>query len=419
MTGSRVAMDVLITQADPAKTPLAAFDVSRAELYRDDTWRPWFARLRREDPVHYCADGVYGPYWSVTRYDDVMAVELDHATFSSADGIVLRDVADGFRRPSFIMMDPPRHTEQRRTVAPLMGRSHLANLEATIRTRACEILDALPVNETFDWVDAVAIELTMQMLAILLDVPWEDRHQLLYWSDVTICNVDDPAAPVHSEEERTAEVMKMAAYFGELWRLRARQPMKPDLISMLAHGEATRDMPLGELAGNLGLLIVGGNDTTRNSISGSVLALNESPDEYRKLRADHGLIAKLVPEVIRWQTPVIYMRRTATRDVELRGKMIRAGERVAMWYISANRDEDSIEDADKFIIDRARPRAHLSFGAGIHRCVGDRLGEMQLRIVWEEILKRFETVEVVGPVERGYNSFLRTIRKLPVRLTRR
>jgi cytochrome P450 len=405
------------TEAD--RTPLADFDVSRPELYREDTWRPWFARLRRDAPVHYCRDSLYGPYWSVTRYDDVMRVELDPTTFSSALGIVLFDPLEELRRPSFISMDPPRHTEQRRTVAPLMTPSHLAKLEATIRSRACDILDALPVGETFDWVERVSVELTTQMLATLFDFPWEDRRKLTYWSDVAICSIHDWEAPVHSEEARAAELAKMAQYFGALWRERQGAPARPDLISMLANGEHTRDMALAEFTGNLALLIVGGNDTTRNSISGAVVAFNEYPAEWRKLQADPALLGKFVPEVIRWQTPVIYMRRTATRDVELRGQTIRAGEKVAMWYISANRDEDVIPRADDFIIDRERPRAHLSFGAGIHRCVGDRLGEMQLRIVWEEVLKRFDAVELVGPVERGHNSFLRTIRKLPVRLTAR
>ncbi|MBV9813235.1 MAG: cytochrome P450, partial [Acetobacteraceae bacterium] len=405
-----------LSDAEADRTPLADFDVARAELYREDTWRPWFARLRREAPVHYCRDSLFGPYWSISRYEDVLSVELDPATFSSANGIALFNPPSELRRPSFIDMDPPRHTEQRRTVAPLMSPSHLAKLEATIRARACEILDALPLGETFDWVERVSVELTTQMLATLFDVPWEDRRKLTYWSDVTICSIHDRDAPVHSEQERAVELGKMAAYFGALWRERQNAPPRPDLVSMLAHGEHTRDMPPAEFTGNLALLIVGGNDTTRNAISGAVLALNEFPDEWRKLRANPALMSKFVPEVIRWQTPIIYMRRTATRDVELHGQTIRAGDKVAMWYISANRDEDAIPRADDFIVDRERPRAHLSFGAGIHRCVGDRLGEMQLRILWEEVLKRFELPEVAGRVERGHNTLMRTIRKLPVRL---
>ena len=191
-------LGALLSETEADRTPLADFDVSRPELYREDTWRPWFARLRREAPVHYCRDSIYGPYWSITRYDDVMRVELDPATFSSARGIVLFDPLEELRRPSFIGMDPPRHTEQRRTVAPLMTPSHLAKLEATIRSRACDILDALPIGETFDWVERVSVELTTQMLATLFDFPWEDRRKLTYWSDVAICSIHDWEAPVLS-----------------------------------------------------------------------------------------------------------------------------------------------------------------------------------------------------------------------------
>jgi len=183
---------------------------------------------------------------------------------------------------------------------------------------------------------------------------------------------------------------------------------------MLAHGEATRNMPQEEYLGNVILLIVGGNDTTRNSITGGVLALNENPAEYDKLRADHSLIRNMVSEIIRWQTPLAYMRRTALMDTELGGKHIKKGDKVVMWYASGNRDEDSIERANEFLIDRPNARQHLSFGFGLHRCMGNRLAEMQLTIVWEEIMKRFHKIEVVGEPERVYSSFVKGYTKLPV-----
>ncbi|MBN8905612.1 MAG: cytochrome P450, partial [Rhodospirillales bacterium] len=283
--------------------------------------------------------------------------------------------------------------------------------------RAGRILDALPRGEVFDWVDRVAIELTTQMLATLFDFPWEEGRKLTYWSNVATVNTR-AGTEIDSEAKRDAVLEEAVAWFTELWRERARQPPRPDLISMLAHGPATQDLPSRphEFLGTLLLLIVGGNDTTRNSISGSVLALNQFPDEEAKLRADPTLVTSLVPEVIRWQTPVIHMRRTALCDTELAGKRIRRGDKVAMWYISGNRDEEAIERPDAFIIDRARPRQHLSFGFGIHRCVGNRLAEMQLTILWEEALKRFPRIEVVGPPERGYSNLLRTINALPVRI---
>ena len=392
-------------------------DVSDPKLYQDDTWHPLFARLRREAPVHYCRDSRYGPYWSITRYHDIMAVEVDHATYSSQlGGIQVEDQPIGQQRPSFIRMDPPRHTEQRRTVAPVAAPTNLAHYETVIRERTGRVLDGLPRNETFDWVDLVSVELTGMMLATLFDFPFEERRKLTYWSDVAIANVYAPEAIVRSEDERFEELKRMGAYFMQLWNERADQPPKLDLISMMVHNPATRDMAPMEFIGNLALLIVGGNDTTRNSMSGGLLALSENPDQWAKLRANPALVPSLVAETIRYQTPVIHMRRTATRDVEFRGHRIRHGDKVVMWYVSGNRDETAIDNPDAFIIDRSKPRQHLSYGAGIHRCVGDRLADLQLRILWEEILHRNLDIEVMGPPQRLYSNFIRGIRKLPARI---
>jgi len=394
--------------------PLDAIDVSRPELFRSNTMWAYFERLRRDAPVHYCAESLFGPYWSVTKYRDIMEVETHHKIFSSEGGITLRDAPEDFQLPMFIAMDPPRHDAQRKVVNPIVSPDNLARLEGTIRQRAGWILDSLPVGETINWVDRVSIELTTQMLATLFDFPWDDRRKLTRWSDVA--TAVPGAGIVESEEERRAELLECADCFTRLWNERVNAPPGNDLISMLAHGEATRNMDRMEFLGNLVLLIVGGNDTTRNSISGGVLALNENPAEYAKLRDCPALIASMVPEIIRWQTPLAYMRRTALADAELGGKTIRKGDKVAMWYVSGNRDPEAIENPDIFIIDRARPRQHLSFGFGIHRCVGNRLAEMQLRIVWEEILKRFSFVEVVGEPVRVYSSFVKGYSDLPVRL---
>ena len=397
--------------------PLDTIDVSDPAIYQQDTWQPLFARLRCEAPVHYCPESRFGPYWSVTRYNDIMTVELDHATYSSQlGGIQVEDQPADMKRGSFIRMDPPRHTAQRKTVAPVAAPVNLASYEVTIRERTRSVLDALPRNEAFDWVDKVSIELTTMMLATLFDFPWEDRRKLTYWSDVAICNVAAPDAPVHSEQERFAELLRMADVFKGLWQERAKTPPRLDLISMMAHSQGTSDMPEMEFVGNLALLIVGGNDTTRNSMSGGLLALSENPAELAKLKADPGLVASLVAETIRYQTPVIHMRRTATRDAELCGQRIRQGDKVVMWYVSGNRDESVIESPDAFIVDRKKPRQHLSYGAGIHRCVGDRLADLQLRILWEEILARDLEIEVVGPPKRLYSNFIRGIRELPVRI---
>ena len=398
---------------------IEAIDVGDPALYREDTWRPPFARLRRDDPVHYHPESPYGPYWSVTRYADILAVELDHATYSSASalgGIQIADQAKGQELPNFIRMDPPRHTAQRKTVAPIVAPTNLANLQTTIELRTSVVLDALPLNETFDWVDRVSTELTAMMLATLFDFPWEERRQLTRWSDVAIANVAAPDAVVKSEAERMAELTTMGETMAALWKERAAQPPKFDLVSMMAHAEATRDMPIREFIGNFALLIVGGNDTTRNSMTGGLIALAENPAEHDKLAGDSGLLATAVPEIIRWQTPVIHMRRTATRDTELGGKRIAKGDKVVMWYVSGNRDESAIDDPETFRVDRPKARQHLGFGAGIHRCVGDRLAEMQLHLLFREMLKRRMRPEIVGEPVRLYSNFIRGIRSLPVRI---
>jgi cytochrome P450 len=400
-------------------TPLEDFHPGDPDLFRTDTHWPYFERLRKEAPVHWCRDSEFGAYWSVTRYDDIMAVDTNHQTFSSEaalGGITIRDARADLRRPSFIAMDPPKHDVQRKTVSPIVAPANLARMEPIIRERAGRILDELPIGETFDWVDRVSIELTTQMLATLFDFPFEERRKLTHWSDIAT-TLPGPGGLVATEEERQAELMECLAYFTGLWNERVNQPPAGDLISMMAHGEATRNMTPDEYLGNVILLIVGGNDTTRNSISGGVLALNQNPAEYEKLRADPSIIPNMVPEIIRWQTPLAHMRRTALADVELGGQTIRKGDKVVMWYVSGNRDEAAIPDPESFRIDRERPRQHLSFGFGIHRCVGNRLAELQLKIVWEEILKRFRHVEVVGEPRRVRSSFVKGYETLPVRIT--
>ncbi|HVK42639.1 MAG: cytochrome [Phenylobacterium sp.] len=398
--------------------PLEEMHPGDPELFLTNTHWPYFERLRREDPVHYCRDSEFGAYWSVTKYNDIMAVDTNHGVFSSEaalGGITIRDARPDLRRPSFIAMDPPRHDVQRKTVSPIVSPANLQVMEPIIRERAARILDALPKGEVFDWVDRVSIELTTQMLATLFDFPFEERRKLTRWSDVATC-LPMPGGICETEDERQAELMECLAEFTELWNQRVNEPPRGDLISMLAHGEATRNMTPDEYLGNIILLIVGGNDTTRNSMSGGLYALNQSPDQYDKLRADHSLITSMVPEIIRWQTPLAHMRRTATEDIELGGKAINKGDKVVMWYVSGNRDDEAITEPERFIIDRERPRQHLSFGFGIHRCVGNRLAEMQLRVVWEEILKRFSRIEVVEEPRRVRSSFVKGYETLPVRI---
>ena len=399
---------------DPWTMPLERIDVADPRLYQDDVWESYFARLRRDDPVHFVANNeMYGSFWSVTKYRDIMQVDTNHSLFSSERGGIT--LLDDYRvGTNFIAMDPPRHDEQRKVVSPVVAPGNLANMAPVIRECAGRILDGLPRNETFDWVDRVSIELTTQMLAILMGFPFEERRRLTHWSNVATTNTSAPDAVVKSEEERFAELRKMAEAFTTLWNERVNAPPRFDLISMLAHGEATRNMQPREFMGNLVLLIVGGNETTRNSITGGLLALNKHPDEYRKLRKNPALIGSMVPEIIRWQTPIAYMRRTAVEDTELGGKQIKAGDKVAMWYVSGNRDEEIIDRPADFIIDRPRPRQHMSFGFGIHRCVGNRLAELQLTILWDEIMKRFPVIELAGEPQRTWSAFVHGYVSMPV-----
>lgn len=400
--------------------PIDKLDVAQPEIFRDDKQWDYFERLRNEAPIHYCADSKFGPYWSITKYNDIMAVDTNHKVFSSEPGITIIDPQEDFTLPMFIAMDPPKHDAQRKVVSPIVAPDNLAKLEGTIRARVKHIFDTLPRNETFDWVDRVSIELTTQMLATLFDFPFEERRKLTRWSDVATADLN--SGIVESEEARRAELFECADYFLNLWneRVNSTEPGN-DLITMLAHGESTRNMDKMEYLGNLILLIVGGNDTTRNSLTGGLFAMSQFPEQFEKLKANHGLVENAVSEIIRWQTPLAHMRRRAMEDVVMGGKTIRKGDKVVMWYVSGNRDETVIPNPNVLDIERPRVRQHLSFGFGIHRCVGNRLAEMQLKIVWQEILSRlasgeFKDIVVEAPPTRVLSAFVKGYDYMPVRI---
>ena len=405
--------------ADPWSVPLESIDVADGELFETDTLWGYFERLRKEDPVHYCAESEFGPYWSVTKFDDIVEVEKNPEIYSSAHSIVVDDPDPEFPlEAGFITMDGDRHTAHRKVVQPVTSPRNLNTLEPLIRERVIEILDNLPVGETFDWVDRVSIELTTGMLATLFDFPWEERRKLTHWSDMATSGPDQLAALGMSEKDREDSLRECLAYFTDLWKERQgkEEGRRTDFITAMANAAVMQDLNPLEYLGTLILLIVGGNDTTRNSLSGGVLALNENPAEYDKLRNDPSLIPNMVNEIIRWQTPLAHMRRTATQDTTLGGKSIKKGEKVVMWYVSGNRDDTVIERADEFLIDRKDSKQHLSFGWGVHFCMGSRLAEMQLRVAWEEIQKRFRFVEVVGEPVRVKSSFVKGYAELPVRV---
>ena len=407
-----------MSRTDQMDRPIDAVDVSDPSLYETDNWRPIFARLRSEAPVHFCADSPFGPYWSITRFEDIMAVDSNHQSFSSIGGVSIGDRKPDFEAPNFISMDPPKHDAQRMSVTPAVAPTQLQKMEPLIRERVCQLLDDLPERTPFNWVDRVSVELTTQMLATLFDFPFEERRKLTAWSDLATSS--EAVGGALPDEERRAGMFEMLNEFKQLWEeRRLRDPEEhPDFITLMANDPRMQAMDDMEFMGNLILLIIGGNDTTRNSISGGVLGLSKTGGSFDQLLSDPSLVPGFVPEVIRWQTPLAHMRRIATEDIELQGQSIKAGDKVVMWYISGNRDESVIHDPETLTVGRNQPRRHLSFGFGIHRCLGNRLAEMQLKVLWEEILKRFKAIDVVKPEVRVRSNFIHGISELEVEVSR-
>ncbi len=400
-------------------------DVTRAELWSEDRWQAPMARLRAESPIHYCEGSKFGPYWSLTTYKPIQHVEALPKIFSSSwevGGITV--AGDGVEHlqegeipmPMFIAMDPPQHTAQRRTVAPAFGPSEIERMRADTIARTAAVLDTLPVGETFDWVEKVSIELTTQMLAILFDFPWEDRHKLTAWSDA-LGDIES-FNTIEERQARLAIAYEMGGAFQELWTRKAKNPGQHDLISIMLQSDAMSHMSENEFMGNLILLIVGGNDTTRNSMSAYAYGLSQFPGERAKLEANHDpeLAVNAMHEIIRWQTPLAHMRRTALEDTELFGHQIKKRDKLALWYVSANRDESIFPDGDRIIVDRDNARRHLSFGYGIHRCVGARVAEMQLTALIAEMQRRRLRVNVVGEPERVHACFVHGYRHMNVQL---
>lgn len=399
------------------------WDVSRSDIYVEDRWQPIFAEMRAKAPINKITGSPFGDYWNVTSHKAIQHVEALPELYSSSwknGGITILDRKDDivdevrFELPMFIAMDRPEHTGQRRTVAPAFTPAEMTRLSDNLRARTGEVLDSLPYGATFDWVEKVSVELTTQMLAILFDFPWKDRHLLSFWSD---WSGDTEVALIRGLDEMRRNILwEMTTYFTQLWQDRADAGEAPDLISRMIHSEAMNDMSPQEYMGNLILLIVGGNDTTRNTMSGIVHSMDKFPDQRAVFENDPSIIPNAVQECIRYQTPLAHMRRTATEDSDLMGHSVKAGEKLILWYLSANRDESVFADPDTLDFTRENARRHLAFGYGIHRCVGARLAELQLRILLEEMHVRRMRVTVKGKVERVRANFVHGFRKLEVQL---
>jgi cytochrome P450 len=392
--------------ADAESVSLTSLDVSEPERFRMNAHGAYFARLRREAPVHYCSASRYGPYWSITRYDDIVAVETYHRIFSSNGNVIIGDVPPEFdSAQAFITADPPVHTRERQAVAPAVSREQMRRLEERVRDAIAALLDGLPRSEAFNWVEKVSHEVTTQMIAVLFDFPWEQRHRLTHWSEAMLTT---PAAGalVTSWDHREQVIEEYRSTMFALWRRRANEPRHGDILSVLAHGADGAAM-IDDPARLMGLLtlMASANEAARGALSAAVVAFHEFPEEWRKLRGDRSLVENAASEIIRWQTPVSHMRRTAAEEVEFRGQRISKGDRVVVWYCSGNRDEAHFEAADELRVDRFNARGHVAFGAGIHRCLGSHVAGMQLRILLEEMLVRFESVEVVGAPRRVGSNF--------------
>ena len=417
--------------------PLDAIDPGAPRDFENESMWWKFERLRSEDPVHFTpADkSPYGAYWSVTKWDDIIKIDTDSVTFSNIAGGVALNVpgsnpsvdrlagpnptpealqaARDRGTPSLLNMDPPQHGLHRGAVSEGVSPANLANLETLVRERIGTILDNLPIGEEFDWVDLVSIELTAMTLATLFNYPQERRRELTYWSDV-MTTEPGPGQVIETREEKDAAQKDFLTMIAKLFKERGEAEPGMDFMSLMAHSPQSKDFTPAEIYGDGVVLLVGGNDTTRNTLTGSVYALDRNPEEFKKLRENPALITSMVSETIRWQTPLSHMMRKANEDVEIGGKLIRKGDKIAMWYVSGNRDESKIDRPNDYIIDRKNPRQHLSFGFGIHRCLGNRVAELQLRLTWEEILKRFPEIKVVGNPVRALNSFAKGYESMTV-----
>ena len=398
--------------------PINPFEVSANALYTEDTWREPFARLRADAPISWRPESPFGAYWSVVTHALVQEVELRHDVFSSRwdlGNITIAEAVNGEGFPNFIAQDPPIHTAQRRVIAPAFSPSQIIKLEGLVRARTEKLFAELPRGEEFDWVERVSLPLTLGMLCILFDMPFDEWRDLKRWSDWASSVSEDNL----NEEHRVqflVQMGEMLARFDRELDARRGQPPTDDLLSRMVHSEAMGNMEAMERIANIALLIVGGNDTTRNSMSGMVEAFDTYPAELARLRADPSLIPNAAQEIIRWQSPVTHMRRTALADTDLGGQRIRAGEKVVMWYISANRDETVFPDAERFDVGRDNARRHIGFGHGIHRCVGARLAEVQLQAVIDQIVKLPGRIVPQGKPTRLASPFLHGFTAMPVKI---
>ncbi|MTD45869.1 cytochrome P450 [Conexibacter sp. W3-3-2] len=371
-----------------------------------------FRRLRDEDPCHW-NDEEDGPgFWSLTRYEDVKAAGSDWQTFSSAQGTQIQSRrAEGHGKPSIHNMDPPRHKLLRGLLTSEFARQSVERMEQRARDVVGEHLDRLVAHGTADLVETATMQIPILVFATMLGAPNEDAHRLLEWTNVMSGQTDPEYVADPGVVERVRH--EVFDYFHALTEARRADP-QDDLISVLVTAEVEgQRLERDELDPYYLVLLVAGNETTRNMMTGSVLLLDENPGEWERLKSGLVRPREAIEEIVRMVSPIVCMRRTATRDVELHGRQVRAGDKVVLWFTSANRDERVFDDPDALRLDRS-PNKHLGFGWGPHFCIGSHLARLEGEILLEELLRRGIEIDVTGAPTRLRSNFFRGIKKLPV-----
>ncbi|ORA82596.1 cytochrome [Mycolicibacter kumamotonensis] len=387
-----------------------------------------FDVLRRESPVWFHPATAHSPggegFWVLSRYADIVAAATDAETFSSESGggrdgggTTLEDMPLGFAVGALLnMMDDPRHAKFRKLLMPSMTPRALRGIEQDLRRRAVTIVDAALAKRDCDFLVDVAAELPLQAVAELVGVPQEDRHELMNWANVTLDYEDREVGEVN---DRLVQAQaRMFVYGADLLERKRAQPAD-DLLSVVTHalidGEPLTD---NEQRMFLSLIMAAGSETTRNSIAIGMAALSEHPEAWERLRQDPALLPVAVEELLRWASSTPYNRRTATRDVQLHGRLIRAGDKVSLWWASANRDESVFTDPHTFDITR-NPNPHLTFGRGVHFCLGSTLARLEMRVIFDVLLDRVRTVSLTGPIEYVRSNKHAGVRHMPVTMTPR
>ena len=417
---------------------LTDIDLLNMDIFVEGVPHEAFKFLRKEAPVYLHPEPNGPGFWVLTKYDDIEKVSQNYTTFSSAHGVVgmseseyggggqaeggsenggdsqAQGVGAG-QELMMLNMDPPHHTKLRKLVNTGFTMARINKMEEAIRKVTKDVLDTVASKGECDFVTEVAAELPLQVVDELIGIPHEDRHKIFEWSNRMIGSAD-PEYQVSPDATMDAGI-QMYAYAEKLSAERRKEP-KDDLISVLIAAEVDGD-ELTQLEINVFflLLAVAGNETTRNLIAGGMLAFFDNPDEWTKLRDDPSLMNSAVEEMLRWVTPVMYFRRNATQDEVIRGQQIKKGDKVTLWYISANRDEDVFPEPYRFDVGRT-PNMHLTFGAGgPHNCLGLNLARLEIKVMFEELIRRMPDIQQAGPAQRLRSNFISGIKHLPVKFT--